>query len=62
MTNYEKIKAMSMEEMATIIMCPAETDCCFEPPKNCAKYSNAIETDCDCCKCCEKYLESEVSE
>lgn len=46
--------------MAAIIMCPAEMDCCFETPKTCAKYSNAIEIDCDCCKCCEKYLESEV--
>lgn len=54
MTNYDRIKAMSVEEMAEIIMCPAEVDCCFKPPTSCAKYSNAIETDCDCCKCCEK--------
>lgn len=60
LTNYERIKNMSVEEMAAIIMCPAEMDCCFETPKTCAKYSNAIEIDCDCCKCCEKYLESEV--
>lgn len=62
MTNYDRIKAMSVDEMAAIIMYPAEMDYCFTPPTNCAKYSNAIETDCVCCKCCEKYLESEVLE
>ena len=62
MTNYDRIKAMSVKEMSEIIMCPVEIDCCFNPPTNCAKYCNAIEDDCDCCKCCEKYLEQEVSE
>lgn len=60
MTNYERIKAMSIKDMAAIIMCPTEMDYYFEPPTSCAEYSNGIETDCDCCKCCEKYLENEV--
>ena len=60
MTNYERIKNMSVEEMAEILMCPVEMDNNFKPPTNCGKYSNAIETDCDCCKCCEQWLESEV--
>lgn len=62
MTNYERIKNMSVEEMAEILMCPVEMDNNFKPPTNCGKYSNAIETDCDCYKCCEQWLESEVDE
>ena len=62
MTNYERIKNMSVEEMVEILMCPVEMDCNFKPPTNCAKYSNAIEADCNCCKCCEQWLESEVDE
>ena len=49
MTNFEKIKAMSIEKLAAIIMCPFDNvpDSCF---------------DRDCNKCCKEWLESEVQE
>ena len=48
MTNFEKIKQMSVEEMAEIITCPylgERVDCCD-----------------DCIECNKKWLESEVRE
>ena len=49
MTNYERIKQMSIEEMAYTIMCPYETD-----PDICNEY--------DCIKCTKEWLEMEVDE
>ncbi len=48
-TNFDRIKAMSVEELAKIIMCPFDgmDDLC-------------VDTNCN--MCCEKWLESEVQE
>lgn len=47
MTNYEKIKQMSIKEMAYSLMCPYDTD-----PDMC--------NNDDCIKCTMEWLESEV--
>jgi hypothetical protein len=49
MTNFEKIKSMTVEEMAIVIDCP---------------YSRQTIKDCcaNCVVCCENWLESEVQE
>jgi len=49
MTNFEKIKQMTVEEMAKIITCP---------------YLGDETVDCreNCIECCEKWLESEVED
>ena len=49
MTNYDRIKQMSIEDMAYTIMCPYETD-----PDICNEY--------DCIKCTKAWLEMEVEE
>lgn len=50
MTNYERIKAMSVEEMAEKFR---KTDACPDPHIDCRKY--------DSCSCCWiAWLESEV--
>lgn len=49
MTNYEKIKQMSIDEMAYSIMCPYDTD-----PDMCGKN--------DCIKCTKEWLEEEAKE
>ena len=54
MTNYEKIKQMSVEEMAFMLMCPAEYDLSF---KDCeGKYNR------NCNECVKEWLEQEVEE
>lgn len=47
MTNYERIKNMSINEMAYTIMCPYDTD-------------TNICNEVDCIKCTKKWLEMEV--
>lgn len=47
MTNYDRIKQMSIDEMAYAIMCPYETDL-------------DICNEDDCIKCTKAWLESEV--
>lgn len=49
MTNYEKMKQMSIEEMACSIMCPYGTY-----PDICCKN--------DCIRCTKEWLETEVEE
>lgn len=66
MTNFERIKAMSVEEMAEF-MCSANDTICFD---NCNrdtgnKYSCKFGDSCtpeNCIKCMKEYLESEVTE
>lgn len=53
MTNFDRIKAMSVEEMAVALMCPAEFDKTFN------KYKECIPKRC-CNKCVKEWLESEV--
>lgn len=50
MTNFEKYKAMTVDELAGVIMCP---------------YDGEQFDDCEgknCNKCCKDFLESEVEE
>lgn len=54
MTNYEKIKQMSVEEMALLLMCPAEYDLSF---KDCEGEYNK-----NCNGCVKEWLEQEVEE
>lgn len=53
MTNGDRIRQMSDEELAVTLMCPAEYDDGFNKNKNC----NA-EMDKYCCKCVLKWLQS----
>lgn len=52
MTNYERIKNMSLEEMAISLMCPQEIDECFDKGETCDKKN--------CVSCTLEWLESEV--
>ena len=52
MTNYEKIRAMSVEEMAAIIMCPNDAGIGNIP---CDKSDSS-----DCFACLLKWLNSEA--
>ncbi len=49
-TNADRIREMSIEELAVIIMCPhdVDPDCCVESK--------------GCVECCKKWLESEAEE
>ena len=48
-TNYDRIKSMSVEEMAYSLMCPYDTD------------ADLCNND-DCIKCTREWLEQEVNE
>lgn len=55
-TNFEKIKQMSVEDMALMLMCPAEYDTDFNKKSKCkGSFSN-------CYNCTLHWLESEVEE
>lgn len=58
MTNYEKIKAMSVEEMAKWFADMAEGECVFCPALSSCKFDENEE----CEGCMKKYLESEAEE
>lgn len=49
-TNADKIREMSIEELAEIIMCPYDSE-----PEYCVGPGN-------CMGCCKKWLESEAEE
>lgn len=53
MTNADKIRSMGDEELAMLIMCPAEYDLDFK------KECNA-EMNRNCMKCCIKWFQQEV--
>lgn len=55
MTNYEKIRAMSVEEMARLLMCPAEYDLNFNRTADCH-----ADMSRDCNECTRNWLNSEV--
>ena len=57
MTNYDRIKQMSIDEMAYMLMCPAEYDLDFNIKEKCQGEMNR-----NCYKCTLKWLESEVEE
>ena len=65
MTNYEKIKAMSVEEMAKWIDI---ADSALNPCNyckyyaNCAPHCRSIKQSMDCIKAIANYLESEAEE
>lgn len=50
MTNFEKIRQMSIDELAKIIICPHD-----EWDRNCPIKVN-------CITCCKQYLESEATD
>ena len=54
MTNYERIKNMSLEEMAISLMCPADIDELFEKGENCGGKN--------CVSCTFEWLKAEVSD
>lgn len=52
MTNYEKIKQMSVEEMSATIMCP--NDCGL------AEFKCGKTDSCNCYECIKQWLQQEV--
>ena len=56
MTNFERIKSMSVDKLAEIIMCPAEYDLDFNRAEDC--YGDMSK---NCIECCKKWLESEAA-
>lgn len=56
-TNADKIRSMSDEELAEIIMCPAEFD---NVEKHCRSVDANNETD--CIECCLKWLQHRYEE
>lgn len=57
MTNFEKIKSMTIEEIAHMLMCPAEYDLVFNKTIRCHGEFNR-----DCDTCTKHWLESEAEE
>ena len=57
MTNYEKIRAMGVEELARLLMCPAEYDLNFNRTAAC----NA-DMSRDCNECTRNWLNSEAQD
>lgn len=55
MTNYERIKNMSVEEMAVAIPCPLDIDGFFTRPEKCM-----CGEEYDCVECTKIWLNSEV--
>lgn len=55
MTNADRIRAMTDEELAVSIMCPAEYDLDFNKERRCNG-----ETNRNCCKCTLNWLQSEA--
>lgn len=55
MTNADRIRAMSYEELSVFIMCPAEYDLCFNKERECNGEMNR-----NCRKCTLKWLQSEA--
>ena len=54
MTNADRIRQMSDEELAVTLMCPAEYDTGFNKNNNCNAEMNR-----NWCKCTLKWLQSE---
>lgn len=54
MTNADRIRAMSDEELAVALMCPAEYDTAFNKNNDCR-----AEMDKNCCKCTLNWLKQE---
>ena len=57
MTNYDRIKAMSVEALACTLMCPANYDWNFNKKSECNGEMNR-----DCLKCTMDWLQSEAEE
>lgn len=55
MTNADRIRAMSDEELALLIMCPTEYDLGFSKECECNNEMNR-----NCCRCTLKWLRSEI--
>lgn len=57
MTNADRIRAMTDEELAVSIMCPAEYDLDFNKERRCNGEMNR-----NCCKCTLNWLQSEAKQ
>lgn len=57
MIKYEEIKEKSINELALMLMCPAEYDLNFNKKCNCTGEMNG-----NCFECTKKWLQSEVEE
>ena len=54
-TNFDKIKSMDVEQLAMMLMCPAEYDAAFNRRSKCTG-----GFDNNCLKCTKEWLESEA--
>lgn len=57
MTNVDRIRAMSDEELALLIICPTEYDLGFSNSKECECNG---EMNRNCCRCTLNWLRSEI--
>lgn len=57
MTNYEMIKNFSIENMASIIMCPDEIELIDGKKERCIKHEDKYGNECQ--KCCYEWLQEE---
>lgn len=55
MTNAEKIRSMTDEELSISLMCPAEYDTSFNKAKECCCDMNE-----NCCECTLRWLQSDI--
>lgn len=64
MTIYEKIKQMSIEELASSMPCPFELDVAVKTSfkGDCEFGIGQDVSDFSCLTCCKRYLESEAKE
>ncbi len=60
MKNFEKIKEMSIEELALVMGCPADIDDDFEYPPGCAVWHPDTTSPVSCCSCIKSWLEQEA--
>lgn len=63
MTNYEKIKQMSIDELAKAMPCPFELDIAVKTSfkGDCELGIGRDVSDFSCLACCKRYLESEAT-
>lgn len=62
-TNADRIRSMSDEELARIIMCPYDTEVRSIDDIPCAEHGmQMFVTPEECKKCCIKWLQSELEE
>ena len=60
MKNFEKIKEMSVEELAFAMGCPADTDDNFDYPSGCVVMHPDTTNPISCIGCIKEWLEQET--